>query len=256
MSFYGNSYFYTADTFARVVLQNLGIDILNIPDLSEIGKNKIYLESHKKDAGLGVVSGNRWVALKPMTGVDQGFEIWHNSPRTTGNNLNMVVSDMEKKGLGNPPDSEVNILDFEDYIKIPTFYYDETGHVSAKNQMIYFKLPENPMDDATSRMDDIEARMNLIDGADSEPSGGSLKTKLEKALSDYTEASGKISEANTAASNAEAAAAAAQTSASAAETQAQNAALQAQNAADTALSLGSTIGSILNRISILETKIK
>lgn len=45
----------------------------------------------------------------------------------------MVISDMEKKGLGNPPDSEVNVLDFEDYIKIPTFYYDEAGHVSAKN---------------------------------------------------------------------------------------------------------------------------
>jgi hypothetical protein len=32
MSFYGNSYFYTADTFAKVVLENLGILKTDIPD--------------------------------------------------------------------------------------------------------------------------------------------------------------------------------------------------------------------------------
>lgn len=264
MSFYGNSYFYTADTFAKVVLENLGILKTDIPDQPD-PNTSVSLESHKKDAGLGISSGNRWIVLQQTPGVDQGFKIWHNAPRSTGDDLNMVVpgaqdvnpdtSDEVQKTDSKYVENAIH-LGFGDCIKIPTFYYDETGHVSKKNEMVYFQLPENPMDDATDRMDDIEARMNLIDGADSEPSGGSLKTKLEKALSDYTEASGKIGEANTAAANAEAAAASAQTSAQNAETQAQNAALQAQNAADTAMSLGSTIGGILTRISTLEAKIK
>ena len=115
MSFYGNSYFYTADTFARVILQNAGIDTSTVPNLAEIIKDKVYLDSHKRDAGLGISSGNRWITLKQMTGADQGFEIWHNAPRAAGAGLNMVISDMEKKSLGNPPDSEVNILDL--YVK-------------------------------------------------------------------------------------------------------------------------------------------
>lgn len=41
MSFYGNSYFYTADTFARVILQNAGIDTSTLPNLAEIIKDKV-----------------------------------------------------------------------------------------------------------------------------------------------------------------------------------------------------------------------
>lgn len=244
MSFYGNSYFYTADTFARVILQNAGIDVSAIPNLAEIIKDKVYLDSHKRDAGLGISSGNRWITLKQMTGADQGFEIWHNAPRTAGEELNMVISDMEKKGLGNPPDSEVNVLDFEDYIKIPTFYYDEAGHVSAKNQMIYFKLPENPMDDATDRMNAIEDRMDLIDG----DAPSSLKSQLQKGISDLNTATGNIDKAVTDSGNA-------LRLAESADSNASNALGKAQEAIETANAASGSYTRLDARVAALEAKI-
>jgi hypothetical protein len=54
--------------------------------------------------------------------------------------------------------------------------------------MVYFQLPESPV----KELDEIKNRMNYIDGEDKEPEGGSLKTKLEKAISDYKNAETKI----------------------------------------------------------------
>lgn len=253
MSFYGNSYFYTADTFARVILQNAGIDISTVPNLAEIIKDKVYLDSHKRDAGLGISSGNRWIALKQMTGADQGFEIWHNAPRSTGDGLIMVVP--EAQDVNPNTSDEVQETDskyvenaihlgFGDCIKIPTFYYDEAGHVSSKNQMVYFQLPENPMDDATDRMNAIEDRMDLIDGDD--PS--SLKSQLKKGISDLNAATANIEKAVKDSGDA-------LRLAEAADSNASNAFNKAKEAIETANAASGSYTRLDARVAALEAKI-
>jgi hypothetical protein len=80
MSFYGNSYYYTAESFARIILSNLGLlpefkqEIPSAEDLT----NDVYLDALRRESGLGISSGNHWIVLKPSD--DDSFKIYHNAP--------------------------------------------------------------------------------------------------------------------------------------------------------------------------------
>ena len=67
MSFYGNRYYYTADTFARIVLQNLGLKNYSPPNQKNIPNEdkKEYLDAQSREAGVGIESGNYWINLIP-----------------------------------------------------------------------------------------------------------------------------------------------------------------------------------------------
>lgn len=170
MSFYGNSYVYTAESFAQVVLRNLGIDANAVP--LKVESSPMYLTALNSNAALGVATGNHWISLEKMAS-GEGFTIKHNKPYT-GTKTTMVTPDKVDKteSIGTATPKK---LDFQDYIKIPVFYYDAAGHVSGSSQALYFQLPENPVGSVTARMNQIENRMDLIDG----DQDGSLKKIME-----------------------------------------------------------------------------
>jgi hypothetical protein len=59
MSFYGNSYFYTAETFARVILNNLGLgNVTTAPENGFDKDNTYFLDASKRAAGLTISAGN------------------------------------------------------------------------------------------------------------------------------------------------------------------------------------------------------
>lgn len=257
MSFYGNSYFYTAETFARVILNNLGLgNATTAPENGFDKDNTYFLDASKRAAGLTIAAGNQWIALEPDV-ENNRFALWHNAPTLEGDQV-AVIADMQKNDPTIPGGENAKKLGFEDYIKIPVFYYDAAGHVSTSGQMIYFQLPESPI----KELDEIKDRMNDIDGKDKEPEGGSLKTKLEKAISDYEDAKIKIqtavdaaSTAKTQADNAKTAADNAQTSANTAKESASAANESATKAKDSAASANEAANEALRELLSLEKRV-
>ena len=173
MSFYGNRYYYTADTFARIVLQNLGLKNYSPPNQKNIPNEdkKEYLDAQSREAGVGIESGNYWINLIPRDD-KQGFSIWHNKPAINGDVTQITT--FEKSS--NIPSVGTKKLAFDDCLKVPMIRYDETGHITETTSAMYYQLPSNPVEP-------LEIRMNKIDGLDtagnvSEPSGGSLQKQL------------------------------------------------------------------------------
>lgn len=174
MGFYGNSYYYTAETFARIVLHNAGLNKTNFPTFSS---SKIDIEAQHRDAGLDVTTGNRWIGLVPET---QGFSIFHNKPNDSAKTFIQPFSIMSS--APNDKGKVVKTLDFGKYLNVPQIYYDEAGHISKIGDTAIFQMPSNPVKP-------LEERMNKIDGLDtegkvSEPPEGSLKTQLIKKMND------------------------------------------------------------------------
>jgi hypothetical protein len=90
MSFYGNSYYYTAESFARIVLKNSGLNIHKKPDIN-FDSEAIYLDAGRREGGLGVESGNQWIGLS-VNDSGEGFKIWHNKPSTEISDENTSVA--------------------------------------------------------------------------------------------------------------------------------------------------------------------
>ena len=179
MSFYGNSYQYLAETFARIILKNTGI---NNPEFTTLLPNEvgpINISATEVDSGLAINSGNQWIALKPIYEtenplVPHGFEIWHNAPSDSGT-LTKIVPDA-KSEVPEAVAKKAIDLNFEDYLKLPIITYDEAGHSLATDEASYYKLPSDPSGPFYNRLwlvDGINPKGESI-----EPEGGSLKRKL------------------------------------------------------------------------------
>ena len=173
MSFYGNSYHYTAESFARVVLLNKGLGrYLTDPENGFVevsDTDAVHLDAIVREEGLGIESGNHWIKLAYNNGT---FQILHNAPGPKSETGMIVPFGIEL--ASQVPTGAVindNILDFNDYLKVPTISYDAAGHITTAEQAVYYKMPENPTKP-------LEERMQLIDGQPQEPPGGSLKQKL------------------------------------------------------------------------------
>lgn len=243
MSFYGNSFYYTAESFARIVLQNSGLNkyITTLPDedpFTEVPSNdEVKLDAPQRSSGLGIQSGNHWIKLATSGNT---FQILHAAPgydnddNTTYTTIQgCVVEDEEpSKDLAKPV-----LMDWGKTIIVPMITYDATGHIIPTNDTTYLQMPADPTAEMEGRMSDIEDRMDDIDGDDED----SLKSQLNAAIDNLEEAKKDINSATQSAEAAKGSADAAKESAEAAKGLADAAAEQAKNASDTALTLGSTL---------------
>lgn len=212
MSFYGNSYYYSAETFARIVLKNSGYKKYNADTPSNYtaldSTDPIDLDAPSRASGLGIYSGNHWIKLV-YSKVLGTFQIMHNIP----GEASKVFVPFSKES--DPPegvieeDNQNQILDFDDIIKIPTVKYDNMGHVADIGDAVYYKLPTDPTEDVKGRMKNIEdkmeeiiQRMIAIDGKDKDGNVDpqdktSLKATLNtKMASLSTEVTNKVAELN------------------------------------------------------------
>ena len=144
MSFYGNSYQYLAETFAHIILKNMGIDNVSFPQ-PEI--NQINISAEQADSGVNIFSGNHWIILNPIYDVENknipcGLQIWHNSPITSGTLSSAVPEVLET--VEDTIKKEAPLLGFDSCIKLPIITYDPAGHCLAKDEAIYFKMPADP----------------------------------------------------------------------------------------------------------------
>ena len=249
MSFYGNSYHYTAESFARIVLKNSGLEkyIADTPtNFTDVGTTEVHLDALRRESGIGIESGNHWIKLvynKP----NSTFQIMHNSPG--GPVTTIIPFNTDRTGRDDLV-SDDNQLDFGEVLKIPVITYDYNGHIDTTNSAIFYQLPANP---AIA----LEARMNSIDGLDadgnvSEPTGGSLKKKLEDKMNNtLAEIQTIAAEIETTAEKLDTGLAQLQTVIKDTNTAKQN----AQLALDDAKLVKSTFGTLEQRISALESKI-
>ena len=187
MSFYGNSYHYTAESFARVVLLNKGLGrYLTTPStgFTEVSDTKaLHLDAIVREEGLGIQSGNHWIKLAYDGG--DTFQILHNGPGPRESDTALVVP-FEIAPAAEVPAGAVqynNVIKFNDYFRIPTISYDAAGHITTAEQAIYYKMPENPTKP-------LEERMQLIDGknAQGQPQEPANGTSLKKQLFDEMDA--------------------------------------------------------------------
>ena len=175
MGFYGNSYHYTAESFARVVLKNSGIKkYITTPndDFKFLKEGEVIrLDAQQRDSGLGIQSGNHWIKLACN---NDSFQVWHDKPGEIDKTVFLMTKDK------NPPEGAIlpeSVLDFDDVLKIAVVNYDAAGHITETKSSTYYQLPPNPVRP-------LEIRMNNIDGLDGEPEGkGSLQKQLRDEMS-------------------------------------------------------------------------
>ncbi len=159
MSFYGNSYQYLAETFANIILNNIGLENVEFPTPKI---DQIQVSAKQAESGVNMVSGNRWVVVNPYYEAEdpqtpKGVEIWHNSPAIDGE-LTKIVSDVlppEASGEG----AEAEEIQFEGYLKFPTVTYDQAGHITNASDAIYFKMPKDPTFRLEKRVEEVEKDM-------------------------------------------------------------------------------------------------
>lgn len=176
MSFYGNSYQYLAETFANIILNNIGLENVEFPT-PKIDQTQVLAK--QAESGVSIVSGNRWVVVNPYYETEdpqtpKGLEIWHNSPSVDGTLTSVVTEAPESVS---PEIEKVStLLDFDKYIKVPVLTYDQAGHCLAKDEAIYYKMPSDPSGPFYERLWKVDG-INP-EGEEKEPEGGSLKRKL------------------------------------------------------------------------------
>ena len=204
MSFYGNSYHYTAESFAKVVLKNSGIGryltdppsgYVVVPQDSDYELSAIHREE-----GLGIQSGNHWIKLASN---QDSFQVLHNAP---GPQEKLVLpfgiaSDEEKKVIGDVNNN--NILKFDDVLIIPTISYDAAGHITTVEGAAIYQMPSNPVTDLTKEMESLSAEVDEAVKSVND-TAASLDGKLEKldqAVSDASSAKYTANQALEAASD-------------------------------------------------------
>ena len=222
MGFYGNSYSYVAESFANVVLTNLidkNIELpINFSTLPE-GSQTLNLSAPRNNADLGITAGNYWIQLGANSDAnDPKFCIIHNE---ANNNSTTRINPFESINLDEELGEQVEDLEYGQGFKIPQIGYDEAGHIFCSNEIKMYRLPQDKTDGLVARMASIDgvdlaegevslknmllARMAELDGKDEECNDildvegnniDSLKTQLEKkvndAIEDLNDATGKI----------------------------------------------------------------
>lgn len=186
MSFYGNNYYYAVDSFAKIILANLGInrqEVDNFPEQFSLVEKKDdntwpHIEAENRESGFEISSGNQWIQLgisnEPAgEGASKNkskFCIMHgpaaimeeNQPCIIPMQVENNLSDNMKESLGN----EIQTLEFDGYFSIPIIEYDNAGHIvynsnSDNNLRTYIKMPSNPKDELNADLDKIT---NLTNG--------------------------------------------------------------------------------------------
>ena len=208
MGFYGNSYHYTTESFAKVVLTNLGFGKqVTSPEAESsytlVPSGEQYsLNAKQRETGLGIQSGNHWIQLaKPKDDTNNTFQIFHGPPATRSNPEDrtyftpcLVLPQAEASLIEDVASTQI---EFGDYLIVPDIEFDEAGHltVSALGSN-YYRLPLDPNLDLNTRMDSLENRMSAIDGKDSAGAqvGNSLLDQVNQTLENNLEDINKIKE--------------------------------------------------------------
>ena len=178
MSFYGNSFYYTAESFARVVLQNSGLNkyITTLSDedpFKEVSSNDpVELDALQRNSGLGVQSGNHWIKLASSGNT---FQVLHNQPAESDPNKQTVSGWVVEDGEVDENDSQKpTVMGWSQKITVPLISYDTAGHIIPTETVTYLKMPSNPTGSLEARMQQIDGKN--AEGENEEPVGGSLKT--------------------------------------------------------------------------------
>jgi hypothetical protein len=193
MSFYGNSYYYTAETFAKIYLKNSGLAKAILPAANDFPSKEVEINALHRQSGVRFDSGNQWIGFS----VDESqpeIKIWHNKPAdfgvlTTVGGLNLV----NKAPDGVTPDA----IDFNSCIQVPQITYDATGHITTPIGSRYFKMPVKPTAELETRMQKIDGYN--AQGEEEEPSEGapSLRVGLNTRMDGILERMSNIDGINT-----------------------------------------------------------
>lgn len=175
MSFYGSMYYQVAQSFAKILFKNSGLNKTTF--LTNPGNGE--LEADSRTGVFTIDSGNRWIQINPN---GEGCQIWHSAPATK--NLT-VVQGMEKTDSQPASPSHITELQSGDYFKVPLIYYDDAGHIApSDSQAVYYRMP---VIDIVDDISDLEKAV-----ADIQDVNASQKEKIEKNESDIVSASGRI----------------------------------------------------------------
>lgn len=186
MSFYGNSFTYTAESFARIVLANLGLNRSEVGTFPEdkfdlIDTNQTAtIDAESRKTGVHISSGNQWIQLgisseiiDPQSGKKKNeFCIMHGPPARQANQPFIIplylpeVSEVDEKVLNQEGVEPPPILGFDKYLAFPVIKYDNAGHVvfdQNNAERAYFKMPSNPIGELTGKFNEIDTRFDAID---------------------------------------------------------------------------------------------
>lgn len=159
MSFYGNSFYYTAESFARVVLQNIGLnryDIIPLTGFTDVSDTEdVELDALQRNSGLGVQSGNHWIKLASSGNT---FQILHNEPGGDNKTTATIQSTVKDAKSGNG----AVLLDFGKQLEMPVIKYDATGHVFNDGAVTYVQMPDDPTEDVKKDIENIEKEQEII----------------------------------------------------------------------------------------------
>ena len=179
MSFYGNNYYYSIDSFAKIILASLGKNRLNVDSFPEnfdpvekkADNTWPHIEAENRESGFEISSGNQWIQLgisnepngEGSSKNKSKFCIMHgpavameeNQPCIIPLEVKNNLSDAEKETLKDIPE-----LEFDGYFSIPIIEYDNAGHIvynpeSDNNLYTYVKMPSNPKDELDANFDAI-----------------------------------------------------------------------------------------------------
>ena len=172
MSFYGNIYNYTAESFATIMLKNFGLNNkttqLSGSNYDQVTSDKCSnINAQHRDTGLGVYSGNHWIRLVKSKD-DDIFYILHGEPVSDREeDEKTYINPINVKTPENASFSEgeiVQSLNFGDYLIVPQIEYDAAGHIVFSNaDASCYQLPLNPNETLQLEVDELEKRMNDID---------------------------------------------------------------------------------------------
>ena len=185
MSFYGNSYYYTAESFARIILQNTGINITSTPNPSDLIVNLEPIDAVKRDSGIKIENSNRWIGLQ-LNDTGDGFKISHNAAGCAEGELPSAILPFQIITESEIPAGTTPVpIKFNDCIGIALVEYDKAGHIINSSPLTYLRMPANPGETFQSDINTLLIRMNTIDGADNEPTGSdclvaTLNTRMDE----------------------------------------------------------------------------
>ena len=175
MSFYGSIYYQVAQSFAKILFKNSGLNKLTFLSNPSNGE----LEADSRTGVFTIDSGNRWIQINPN---GEGCQIWHAAP--ADKNLS-VVQGMEK--VDNQPASPSHITELSsgDYFKVPLIYYDDAGHIApSDSQADYYRMP---VIDIVGDISDLQK-----DVAEIQEDNTKQQEKIEKNESDILSAGNRI----------------------------------------------------------------
>lgn len=152
MSFYGNVLYELTNAFAKIIVKNSGRN--SSTTISSSSEN-IEVPAIGLGGRFILDSGNKWIGLSGDS-KSQLCKIYHNG-------LDAMNQTYSFTTLGNP-DSATDVIELipGDYLSGEQVYYDEAGHVTGSNKIVY-KLP---ISETEAELIELQKQMATIEAND------------------------------------------------------------------------------------------